>query len=70
MLRTSTPTVSSSGSRRAPISTPAELFAEVVMEPSTQEMYSKITGSIPARTDVNLAAEALRRPAQLGAEFA
>jgi glucose/mannose transport system substrate-binding protein len=27
------------------------------MEPSTQEMYSKITGSIPARTDVNLAAE-------------
>ncbi len=34
-----------------------KLFAEVVMEPSTQEMYSKITGSIPARTDVNLAAE-------------
>ena len=27
------------------------------MEPSTQEMYSKITGSIPARTDVNLAAD-------------
>jgi len=27
------------------------------MQPSTQEMYSKITGSIPARTDVNLAAE-------------
>ncbi len=34
-----------------------KLFAEVVMEPLTQEMYSKITGSIPARTDVNLAAE-------------
>src|SRR5580692_8140043 len=34
-----------------------KLFAETVMEPSTQEMYSKITGSIPARTDVNLAAE-------------
>ena len=34
-----------------------KLFAEVVMEPSTQEMYSKITGSIPARTDVNLAGD-------------
>jgi len=34
-----------------------KLFAETVMEPSTQEMYSKITGSIPARTDVNLAAD-------------
>src|SRR6266700_2284065 len=34
-----------------------KLFAEVVMEPSTQEMYSKITGSIPARTDVDLATE-------------
>jgi len=34
-----------------------KLFAETVMQPSTQEMYSKITGSIPARTDVDLAAE-------------
>jgi glucose/mannose transport system substrate-binding protein len=34
-----------------------KLFAEIVMQQSTQEMYSKITGSIPARTDVNLAAE-------------
>jgi glucose/mannose transport system substrate-binding protein len=33
-----------------------KLFAETVMQPSTQEMYSKITGSIPARTDVDLAA--------------
>ena len=41
------------------------------MEPSTQEMYSQITGSIPVRTDVDLAAEGLdRRAAQLGAEFA
>jgi glucose/mannose transport system substrate-binding protein len=31
-----------------------KLFAELVMQPATQEMYSKITGSIPARTDVNL----------------
>jgi glucose/mannose transport system substrate-binding protein len=34
-----------------------KLFAELVMQTSTQEMYSKITGSIPARTDVNLATE-------------
>jgi len=34
-----------------------KLFAEIVMQTSTQEMYSKITGSIPARTDVNLSAE-------------
>jgi len=48
-----------------------KLFAETVMQPSTQEMYSKITGSIPARTDVNLAAEGFTgRAAQLGAEFA
>jgi glucose/mannose transport system substrate-binding protein len=33
-----------------------KLFAELVMQPSTQEMYSKITGSIPARTDVDLTA--------------
>ncbi len=33
-----------------------KLFAEVVMQPSTQEMYSKITGSIPARVDVDLSA--------------
>ena len=26
------------------------------MQPATQEMYSKITGSIPARTDVDLSA--------------
>ena len=31
-----------------------KLFADVVMQPSTQEMYSKITGSIPARVDVDL----------------
>ncbi len=30
------------------------LFANLVMQPATQEMYSKITGSIPARTDVDL----------------
>ncbi len=34
-----------------------KLFAEVVMMPGTQEMYSKITGSIPARTDVDLSAK-------------
>jgi glucose/mannose transport system substrate-binding protein len=34
-----------------------KLFAEIVMQTSTQEMYSKITGSIPARTDVNLTTE-------------
>ena len=34
-----------------------KLFAELVMQPSTQEMYSKITGSIPARTDVDLSTE-------------
>jgi glucose/mannose transport system substrate-binding protein len=34
-----------------------KLFAEIVMQPATQEMYSKITGSIPARTDVNLSTE-------------
>ena len=34
-----------------------KLFAEIVMEPSTQEMYSKITGSIPSRTDVDLSAK-------------
>ena len=34
-----------------------KLFAEIVMESKTQEMYSKITGSIPARTDVSLAGE-------------
>jgi glucose/mannose transport system substrate-binding protein len=33
-----------------------KLFAATVMQPSTQEMYSKITGSIPARTDVDLTA--------------
>jgi glucose/mannose transport system substrate-binding protein len=27
------------------------------MQPSTQEMYSKITGSIPARTDVDLSTQ-------------
>ncbi|WP_428486160.1 ABC transporter substrate-binding protein [Rhodopila sp.] len=31
-----------------------KLFADVVMQPSTQAMYSKITGSIPARVDVDL----------------
>ncbi len=31
-----------------------KLFAEIMMQPATQEMYSKITGSIPARTDVDL----------------
>lgn len=31
-----------------------KLFAEIVMQPATQEMYSKITGSIPSRTDVDL----------------
>ncbi|HEX4260288.1 MAG TPA: ABC transporter substrate-binding protein [Acetobacteraceae bacterium] len=30
------------------------LFAQIMMQPATQEMYSKITGSIPARTDVDL----------------
>lgn len=34
-----------------------KLFAEIVMQPATEEMYSKITGSIPARTDVDLTAE-------------
>jgi glucose/mannose transport system substrate-binding protein len=34
-----------------------KLFAELVMQTSTQEMYSKITGSIPARTDVDLSTE-------------
>jgi glucose/mannose transport system substrate-binding protein len=34
-----------------------KLFAEIVMQPSTQEMYSKITGSIPARIDVDLSAD-------------
>ena len=33
-----------------------KLFAQLVMEPSVEEMYSKITGSIPARTDVDLSA--------------
>jgi glucose/mannose transport system substrate-binding protein len=33
-----------------------KLFADLVMQPATQEMYSKITGSIPARTDVDLSA--------------
>ncbi len=48
-----------------------KLLAETVTEPSTQEMYSKITGSIPARTDVNLVGRRLyRRAAQFGAEFA
>ena len=32
-----------------------KLFADVVMQPSTQAMYAKITGSIPARVDVDLA---------------
>ena len=43
-------------SKGADLDAGQKLFAEIVMEPSTQEMYSKITGSIPARTDVNLAA--------------
>jgi glucose/mannose transport system substrate-binding protein len=30
------------------------LFAKLVMELSTQEMYSHITGSIPVRTDADL----------------
>ncbi len=34
-----------------------KLFAEIVMQPSTQEMYSQITGSIPSRTDVDLSAK-------------
>jgi glucose/mannose transport system substrate-binding protein len=34
-----------------------KLFAEIVMQTATQEMYSKITGSIPARTDTNLSVE-------------
>jgi glucose/mannose transport system substrate-binding protein len=34
-----------------------KLFAEIVMQTSTQEMYSKITGSIPARVDVDLSAQ-------------
>ena len=34
-----------------------KLFAELVMQPATQEMYSKITGSIPARTDVDLSGQ-------------
>ncbi len=33
------------------------MFAELVMQTSTQQMYTKSTGSIPARTDVNLATE-------------
>ena len=44
-------------SKAADLDAGQKLFAEVVMEPSTQEMYSKITGSIPARTDVSLAGE-------------
>ncbi|MBA2400635.1 MAG: carbohydrate ABC transporter substrate-binding protein [Bradyrhizobium sp.] len=44
-------------SKSADLDAGQKLFAEVVMEPSTQEMYSKITGSIPARTDVSLAGE-------------
>ena len=44
-------------SKSADLDAGQKLFAEIVMEPSTQEMYSKITGSIPARTDVNLAGE-------------
>ncbi len=31
-----------------------KLFADLVMQPDTQAMYSKITGSIPSRTDVDL----------------
>ena len=34
-----------------------KLFADLVMQPATQEMYSKITGSIPARTDVDLSGQ-------------
>jgi glucose/mannose transport system substrate-binding protein len=34
-----------------------KLFADLVMQPATQEMYSKITGSIPARVDVDLSAK-------------
>jgi glucose/mannose transport system substrate-binding protein len=34
-----------------------KLFADLVMQPATQEMYSKITGSIPARTDVDLSTQ-------------
>lgn len=44
-------------SKSADLDAGQKLFAEIVMEPSTQEMYSKITGSIPARTDVSLAGE-------------
>ena len=33
-----------------------KLFADLVMQPAVEEMYSKITGSIPARTDVDLSA--------------
>ena len=44
-------------SKSADLDAGQKLFAEIVMEPTTQEMYSKITGSIPARTDVNLAGE-------------
>jgi glucose/mannose transport system substrate-binding protein len=44
-------------SKSADLDAGQKLFAEIVMEAKTQEMYSKITGSIPARTDVNLAGE-------------
>jgi len=44
-------------SKSADLEAGQKLFAEIVMEAKTQEMYSKITGSIPARTDVNLEGE-------------
>lgn len=44
-------------SKSADLDAGQKLFAEIVMESKTQEMYSKITGSIPARTDVNLEGE-------------
>jgi glucose/mannose transport system substrate-binding protein len=34
------------------------LLANLIMQPSTQEMYSHITGSIPVRTDVDLSGPA------------
>jgi len=43
-------------SKSADLEAGQKLFAETVMQPSTQEMYAKITGSIPARTDVDLTA--------------
>ena len=45
-------------SKSADLDAGQKLFAELIMQkPTTQEMYSKITGSIPARTDVDLSGQ-------------